>query len=74
MLEHLSDHDRRGRGAEVFAKQVADLTDNRFKIQLFAAGEIVPGNRLVSQMWVVGRRRRDDREIREQNAGPCLAP
>ena len=30
-------------GAEVFAKQVADLTDNRFKIQLFAAGEIVPG-------------------------------
>ncbi|MET0651661.1 MAG: TRAP transporter substrate-binding protein [Hyphomicrobiaceae bacterium] len=30
-------------GAEVFAKQVSDLTDNRFKIQLFAAGEIVPG-------------------------------
>jgi TRAP-type mannitol/chloroaromatic compound transport system substrate-binding protein len=30
-------------GAEVFAKQVADLTDNRLKIQLLAAGEIVPG-------------------------------
>ena len=30
-------------GAEVFAKQVADLTDNRFKINVFAAGEIVPG-------------------------------
>ena len=30
-------------GAEVFAKQVAELTDNRFKIQVFAAGEIVPG-------------------------------
>ena len=30
-------------GAEVFAKQVAELTDNRFKINIFAAGEIVPG-------------------------------
>jgi TRAP-type mannitol/chloroaromatic compound transport system substrate-binding protein len=30
-------------GAEVFAKQVAELTDNRFKINVFAAGEIVPG-------------------------------
>jgi TRAP-type mannitol/chloroaromatic compound transport system substrate-binding protein len=30
-------------GAEVFAKQVAELTDNRFKISVFAAGEIVPG-------------------------------
>src|SRR5580704_6983803 len=30
-------------GAEVFAKQVADLTDNKFQIQIFAAGEIVPG-------------------------------
>lgn len=30
-------------GAEVFAKQVAELTDNRFKINLFAAGELVPG-------------------------------
>jgi TRAP-type mannitol/chloroaromatic compound transport system substrate-binding protein len=30
-------------GAEIFAKQIAELTDNRFKIQLFAAGEIVPG-------------------------------
>ena len=30
-------------GAEVFAKTVAEATDNKFQIQLFAAGEIVPG-------------------------------
>jgi TRAP-type mannitol/chloroaromatic compound transport system substrate-binding protein len=29
--------------AELFARYVADATDNRFKIQVFAAGEIVPG-------------------------------
>src|SRR5262245_56337023 len=28
---------------EQFAKRVAELTDNKFRIQLFAAGEIVPG-------------------------------
>src|SRR5215469_11344826 len=28
---------------EVFAKRVAEITDNRFQLQLFAAGEIVPG-------------------------------
>lgn len=28
--------------AEVFARQVADLTDGRFRIQVFPAGEIVP--------------------------------
>ncbi len=28
---------------EVFAKAVAEATDNRFQIQVFAAGEIVPG-------------------------------
>src|SRR4051812_15571069 len=28
---------------EVFAKAVAEVTDNRFQIQTFAAGEIVPG-------------------------------
>src|SRR5262249_24982644 len=28
---------------EVFAKRVAEITDNKFQIQLFAAGEIVPG-------------------------------
>src|SRR5271166_2375643 len=27
---------------EVFAKRVGDITDNRFQIQVFAAGEIVP--------------------------------
>ena len=29
--------------AEYFAKQVAEMTDNKFQIQLFAAGEVVPG-------------------------------
>jgi TRAP-type mannitol/chloroaromatic compound transport system substrate-binding protein len=28
---------------EEFAKRVAEITDNRFQIQVFAAGEIVPG-------------------------------
>jgi TRAP-type mannitol/chloroaromatic compound transport system substrate-binding protein len=30
-------------GCEYFTKKVADLTDNKFQIQPFAAGEIVPG-------------------------------
>src|SRR5262245_53120626 len=30
-------------GAEILAKAVAEATDNRFQIQVFAAGEIVPG-------------------------------
>jgi len=30
-------------GCEQFAKRVAEITDNRFQIQVFAAGEIVPG-------------------------------
>ena len=29
-------------GCEVFAKAVAEATDNKFQIQVFAAGEIVP--------------------------------
>ena len=29
--------------AETFAKAVAEITDNKFQIQVFAAGEIVPG-------------------------------
>src|SRR5689334_23226328 len=29
--------------AEVFAKAVAEMTDNRWQIQVFASGEIVPG-------------------------------
>jgi TRAP-type mannitol/chloroaromatic compound transport system substrate-binding protein len=29
--------------AEIFAKAVAEITDNKFQIQVFAAGEIVPG-------------------------------
>jgi TRAP-type mannitol/chloroaromatic compound transport system substrate-binding protein len=30
-------------GADVLAKAVAEATDNKFQVQLFAAGEIVPG-------------------------------
>ena len=30
-------------GAEIMAKAVAEVTDNKFRIQTFAAGEIVPG-------------------------------
>jgi len=30
-------------GCETFAKYVSEATDNKFQIQLFAAGEIVPG-------------------------------
>jgi len=30
-------------GADVMCKAVAEATDNKFQIQLFAAGEIVPG-------------------------------
>ena len=30
-------------GREYFAKRIAEITDNKFQIQVFAAGEIVPG-------------------------------
>ncbi|WP_458756482.1 TRAP transporter substrate-binding protein [Afipia sp. TerB] len=30
-------------GGEYLAKQVAEMTDNKFQIQVFAAGEVVPG-------------------------------
>src|SRR6476619_2159331 len=34
-------------GCEVMAKAVAEATDNKFQIQTFAAGEIVPGLAIV---------------------------
>src|SRR6476661_6461425 len=34
-------------GAEVMAKSVAEATDNKFQIQVFAAGEIIPGLAIV---------------------------
>ena len=43
-------------GAEVFAKQVSELTDGKFQIQVFAAGEIVPAP--------AGARRRPERHGR----------
>jgi TRAP-type mannitol/chloroaromatic compound transport system substrate-binding protein len=30
-------------GCEYFSKRVAEITDNKFQIQVFAAGEVVPG-------------------------------
>src|SRR3954452_2644821 len=30
-------------GCEYFAKRIAEITDNKFQIQTFASGEIVPG-------------------------------
>jgi TRAP-type mannitol/chloroaromatic compound transport system substrate-binding protein len=30
-------------GCEYFGKRIAEMTDNRFQVQVFAAGEIVPG-------------------------------
>ena len=30
-------------GCEFFARRVSELSDNKFQIQVFAAGEIVPG-------------------------------
>src|SRR5882757_8875051 len=30
-------------GAELFAKAIAEMSDNKFQIRTFAAGEIVPG-------------------------------
>jgi TRAP-type mannitol/chloroaromatic compound transport system substrate-binding protein len=44
-------------GAEVMAKMVSELTDGKFQIQVFAAGEIVPG--------AAGRRRRHQRHRRD---------
>src|SRR6185312_15913950 len=34
-------------GAEAMCKAVADATDNKFQIQIFASGEIVPGLQIV---------------------------
>jgi TRAP-type mannitol/chloroaromatic compound transport system substrate-binding protein len=36
--------------AEVMAKSVAEATDNKFQIQVFAAGEIVPGLAIVDSV------------------------
>ena len=30
-------------GCEYFGKRIAEITDNKFQIQIFAAGELVPG-------------------------------
>ena len=43
--------------AETFAKYVAEATDDKFQIQVFAAGEIVPG--LEAANAVSSRHRRD---------------
>src|SRR5262249_61937811 len=38
-------------GAETFAKAVAEATDNKFQIQVFAAGEIVQGLQAGGAGW-----------------------
>ena len=45
-------------GAEMMAKMVGEATDNKFQIQTFAAGEIVPG--------LAGGRRRAERHGRDR--------
>ena len=45
-LPQVARHDLR-RAASIFAKRVAALTDNKFQIRVFAAGEIVPGLQVV---------------------------
>ena len=37
-------------GAETMCKAVAEATDNKFQIQIFAAGEIVPGLSIVDSV------------------------
>jgi TRAP-type mannitol/chloroaromatic compound transport system substrate-binding protein len=39
-------------GVEYFCKRVAEVTDNRFQIQAFAAGEIVPGLQVLDAVQV----------------------
>ena len=51
-------------GCEYFCKRVADITDNKFQIQPFAAGEIVPGP--------AGARRRRERHRRDGQHGAVL--
>ena len=45
-------------GGEVMAKAVAEATDNKFQIQTFAAGEIVPGLQVVDAVTEWHRRPR----------------
>ena len=66
-------------GCEYFCKRVAEVTDNRFQIQPFAAGEIVPalqvldavsngtiemGNTALYYYWARTRRSRSARHCR----------
>ena len=49
-------------GADVLAKAIAEATDNKFQVQLFAAGEIVPALQVLDAVrtersrWVTRRR------------------
>ena len=48
---------------EFFAKRVAALTDNKFQIRVFAAGEIVPGLQVVDAVQKRDRRVRPYRSL-----------
>jgi TRAP-type mannitol/chloroaromatic compound transport system substrate-binding protein len=39
-------------GVEYFCKRIAEVTDNRFQIQAFAAGEIVPGLQVLDAIQI----------------------
>ena len=59
-------------GSEYFAKQVAEMTDNKFQIQVFQAGELVPGLQALDA--TVQRHRRDvpHRLVLLRRQGPDL--
>ena len=50
-------------GAELIAKRVAALTDNKFQIQTFAGGEIVPGLQVLDAVQKRHRRMRPHRAL-----------
>jgi TRAP-type mannitol/chloroaromatic compound transport system substrate-binding protein len=50
--------------AEAFAKAVAEASDNKFQIQVFAAGEIVPGLQAGRRRHLSGAGERYARRLR----------
>ena len=59
-------------GAPVFAKAVAELTDNKFQIQIFASGEIVPGLNAADAVTDGHRRNGPHRLVLLRRQGPDL--
>src|SRR3977135_432862 len=59
--------------SEVFAKAVAEATDNKFQIQVFAAGEIVPGLQPADARHRVLLLRRQGPDLRLRHGGSVRA-